>query len=127
MELIVKMTGESAHLMHEMDSSKQCDEHGVLYRKCEKALYGHIKTARLFCNDLDLSIQQKRYFNRTKYDPCVYNKRMKDGAIMIRVHVDELKISANSRKNWSKQLRNYAIYMENLLFIGVQNMITWAW
>jgi hypothetical protein len=48
LELIVKMTGELAKLMCELDPELECDEHGVLYLKCEKALYGHIEAARLF-------------------------------------------------------------------------------
>ncbi len=98
LELIVKMTGELAQLMCELDPELQCDENGVLYLKCEKALYGHIEAARLFYDDLDSSLQNKMSFQQNKYDPCVYNRRTPNGNTTIRVHVDDLKISSTSRK-----------------------------
>ncbi len=41
MELIVKMEGELAELMCELDHGYQMDTNGVLYLKCVKALYGY--------------------------------------------------------------------------------------
>jgi hypothetical protein len=58
--LMVKMTGELANLMCEIDHDMKCDEQGVLYLRCVKALYGHIEAARLFYDDLDNTIQKKR-------------------------------------------------------------------
>jgi hypothetical protein len=60
--LMVKMTGESASLMCEIDHDMNCDEQGVLYLRCAKALYGHIEVARLFYDDLDNTIQKKMNF-----------------------------------------------------------------
>jgi hypothetical protein len=39
LELIVKMTGEMAQIMCELDPELQCNDYGVLYLQCEKALY----------------------------------------------------------------------------------------
>jgi hypothetical protein len=98
LELVVKMTGEMAQMMCELDPELQCDEHGVLYLQCEKALYGHIEAARLFYDHLNDSIQHDMHFMQNKYDPCVYNRQTPDGVVTIRVHVDDLKISAQSKK-----------------------------
>ncbi len=98
LELIVKMTGELAQLMCELDDSLECDEHGVLYLQCKKALYGHIEAARLFYDNLNESLTEKMNFTQNQYDPCVYNKKTEDGTVTIRVHVDDLKISARSMK-----------------------------
>ncbi len=98
MELIVKIGGELAQLMCELDPTLECDEQGHIYMRCVKALYGHIEATRLFYDDLNHSIIEKMQFKKNGCDPCVYNKRTKDGAITIRVHVDDLKISAKSVK-----------------------------
>jgi hypothetical protein len=98
MELIVKMGGELAQMMCELDPELQVDENGMLYLKCIKALYGHIEAARLFYNDLNHSLTNVMGFKRNKYDPCVYNKDTSDGVITVRVHVDDLKASARSNK-----------------------------
>ncbi len=62
MELIVKMSGELAQLMCELDDSLQCGEQGYLYLQCEKALYGHIEAVRLFYNNLNESLTEKMGF-----------------------------------------------------------------
>jgi hypothetical protein len=59
MELIVRMEGELAELMCELNPNFQMNEKGVLYLKCVKALYGHIEAARLFYNNLDETLTQK--------------------------------------------------------------------
>jgi hypothetical protein len=43
--LMVKMTGELADLMCEINPDMRCNEQGVLYLRCIKALYGHIEAA----------------------------------------------------------------------------------
>ncbi len=89
LELIVKMEGELAELMCELEPSYQLDENGILYLKCMKALYGHIEAARLFYDDLNETLMQKLGFKRNPYDPCIYNKKTREGAITVRTHVDD--------------------------------------
>ncbi len=122
LELIVKMTGELAQMMCELDSSLACDEHGVLYLRCDKALYGHIEAARLFYDDLHESITERMSFKQNGYDPCVYNKRTNEGSVTIRVHVDDLKISARSHKQLDlviEQLKE--IYGEITVHSGLEH------
>jgi hypothetical protein len=122
LELIVKMTGELAELMCELDESLKCDEEGVLYLQCDKALYGHIEAARLFYENLNDAIQGQMNFQQNRHDPCVYNKRTKEGVVTIRVHVDDLKISARTRKQLEQtinQLQN--IYGEITVYLGPEH------
>ncbi len=95
--LMVKITGELASLMCEINHDMKCNEQGVLNLKCVKALYGHIEVARLFYDDLDNMIQKKMNFIQNQYDPCVCNKLDGDEKVMIRVHVNDLKISSKSK------------------------------
>lgn len=105
MEFIVKMNGDLAQLMCDLDNSLDFDEQGVLYLKCEKALYGHIEATRLFYDNLNESITERMGFKQNRYDPCVYNRRTKEGYITVRVNVDDLNIFARSKKNleWTIQ------------------------
>ncbi len=100
MELVVKMDGELADLFCELNPvlNDMRDEHGILYLKCKKALYGHIEAARLFYNDLNISLTEKLGFKRNAYDPCIYNKQTEKGVITVRTHVDDLKASSKSRQ-----------------------------
>jgi hypothetical protein len=67
LELIVKMTGELAELMCEMDPTLTRDDQGVLYLQCDKALYGHIEAARLFYDNLNDAIQNQMKFVQNRY------------------------------------------------------------
>jgi len=58
LELMVKMTGELAQIMCEIDSSLKVNDEGILNLKCVKALYGHIEAAQLFYDDLNEKIQK---------------------------------------------------------------------
>jgi hypothetical protein len=53
MELIVKMEGDLAILLNQLNDNFKIDNSGVMYLKCVKALYGHIEAAKLFYNDLN--------------------------------------------------------------------------
>jgi len=100
MELMVKMTGELAQIMCKINPEMRYNEHGIIYLRCVKALYGRIKAARLFNDDLDHIIQHKLGFKQNQYDPCVFNKSdpMKDAEkVTIIVHIDDLKISSVSK------------------------------
>ena len=96
MELFVKMDSDLAKAFTELDNTFQPDEHGVLYLKCLKALYGHIEAARLFYDELNYSLTERMQFTQNKYDPCVYNKHTEDGLVTIKTHVDNLKVSSKT-------------------------------
>jgi hypothetical protein len=113
MELMVKMTGEHAELMCEINPDLRRDDQGIIYLRSVKALYGHIEAVRLFFNDLDNTIQEKMGFTQNQYDPCVYNKGDGDEKVTIQVHVDDLKNSPCSKNQIERvieQLR--AVYNE---------------
>jgi hypothetical protein len=95
-ELIVKMEGDLAILMNQLCDDFKIDQHGMMYLKCIKALYGHVEAARLFYNDLHESLTVKMGFIKNGYDPCVYNKKTNEGMVTVRTHVDDLKISSKS-------------------------------
>jgi hypothetical protein len=61
-------------------------------------LYGHIEAAKLFYNDLSHTIQEKLGFQQNQYDPCVCNKTVEDKKITIRIHVDDWKVSSQSKE-----------------------------
>jgi hypothetical protein len=48
LELIVKMDGELAETFVDLNPDFKLEEYGVLYLRCDKALYGHIEAVRLF-------------------------------------------------------------------------------
>jgi hypothetical protein len=79
LELIVKLEGDLVEMMHKLCPRFEIEEDGFMYLKCIKVLYGHIKAARLFYNDLNDSLIEKRGFTRNQYDPCVYNKNTEEG------------------------------------------------
>lgn len=79
MELIVRMDGELAELMCELNPNFKRNQEGVLYLKCVKALYGHLEAARLFNDDLNRSLTERMGFKRNQFDPCMYNKKMGQG------------------------------------------------
>jgi hypothetical protein len=99
MELIVKMDGELAETFVKLNPIFTLDEHGMLYIQCDKALYGHIKAARLFYNELVNTLQNKMGFEQNQYDPCVYNKVVNADRVTIKTDVDDLKISVVEKEN----------------------------
>jgi hypothetical protein len=69
MELMVKMTGEPAQIMCKINPEMRCNEQGIIYLRCVKALYGHIEAAQLlFYDDLNHTIQHKLRFKQNQYD-----------------------------------------------------------
>jgi hypothetical protein len=69
MELMVKMTGELAQIMCKINPEMRCNEQGIIYLRCVKALYGHIEAAQLlFYDDLNHTIQHKLRFKQNQYD-----------------------------------------------------------
>jgi hypothetical protein len=119
LELIVRMDGELAEAFTELNPELKLDKDGVLYLQCDKALYGHIEAARLFYDELDNSLTSKMGFVQNKYDPCMYNKIIGGDRVTIKMHVDDLKISAVMKENvlWTvEKLRE--IYHEIMVHDG---------
>ncbi|MFN9979591.1 MAG: reverse transcriptase domain-containing protein, partial [bacterium] len=113
LELIVKVDGELAEMFVGLNPDFKLDEHGVLYLRCDKALYGHIEAARLFYDELNNSLVNRMDFVKNHYDPCVYNRATEDGLVTIRTHVDDLKVSGRTKEQVQeviKQLKD--IYKE---------------
>jgi hypothetical protein len=113
MDLVVRMDGELAELFCEMNTkfTKKVEEE--LYLKCLKALYGHIEAALLFYNELDYSLTKRMGFKRNSFDPCVYNRQNEgDEAVMIRTHVDDLKVSSKSRQLLNQVAIDLGIYIQ---------------
>ncbi len=114
MELIVKMEGKLAELMSELDPRYKMDETGVLYLKCKKALYGHIEASRLFYDDLCYSLTERMGFKRNQYDPCIFNKRTQDGAVTVRTHVNDLKLSLRSNKQLEQVISDLRVIYKDI-------------
>jgi hypothetical protein len=114
LDLIVKMDGDLARVFCELNPNFVRKGEETIYLRFLKALYGHIKAASLFYNELDYSLMKIMGFERNKYDPCVYNQKNEDGSVTtIKTHVDDLKVSSNSKgqlKKVVKELRD--IYQE---------------
>jgi len=122
LELIVKMEGDLAILMNQLSEEFKIDQHGTMYLKCVKALYGHVEAARLFYNDLHGSLTVKLGFTQNGYDPCVYNKKTDEGVVTIRTHVDDLKLSSKSEKELLKVIDNLReIYQEITVHEGTSH------
>jgi hypothetical protein len=66
------------------------------YLRLNKALYGTLKAARLFYDDLTKHLQDMG-FNANPYDPCVMNRNIEGSQCTIAWHVDDLKISHKSQ------------------------------
>lgn len=69
-ELFVRIEGELVELC-ELNPEFKLDKRGVLFLKCLKALYSHIKAARLIYNDLDMTLTTKMGLVRNVYGPCI--------------------------------------------------------
>jgi hypothetical protein len=111
-ELIVKMEGDLAELINQLCDDFKINEHGVMFLKCVKALYGHFKAAQSFY-DLNESLAKKTGFVRSSYDPCMYNKRTDGGHVTVRTHVDDMKISSKSEDQLSMVINELQeIYQE---------------
>ena len=69
----------------------------VLYLELEKAMYGCLKSARLFWDHLSNHLS-KMGFKQNDYDLCVANKTIDNNTCTKAWHVDDLKISHKSEK-----------------------------
>jgi Reverse transcriptase (RNA-dependent DNA polymerase) len=78
----------------------------ILYAKLAKALYGTLRAALLFWNNLTKTLKDWG-FSLNAYDRCVANKNINGHQCTIVWHVDDLKISHGQEqvvKNIIKQL-----------------------
>jgi hypothetical protein len=66
------------------------------YLRLNKALYGTLKAARLFYEDLTKHLEEMG-FEANQYDPCVMNRNIEGSQCTIAWHVDDLKISHKSK------------------------------
>ena len=65
----------------------------LLYVQLKKAMYGCMKSARLFWNNLSSYLVKEMNFKLNPYDSCVANKEINGKQCTIIWHVDDLKIS----------------------------------
>eukprot|EP00981_Chlorochromonas_danica_P015263 scaffold11416_cov422-Ochromonas_danica.AAC.1 len=70
---------------------------GRLTVKLERALYGYIESALLFYEHLSSTLKAMG-FEPNPYDICVFNKMINGKQCTLTVHVDDLKISSQSRE-----------------------------
>jgi hypothetical protein len=87
-ELMVKAAPNIYRKFITLDANNQ----PILYVKLQKALYGCLRSALLFYEELvgDLKSQG---FNSNMYDPCVANKVIKGEQFTLVWHVDDIKMS----------------------------------
>ena len=96
--IILKVEGESVDILVEIDIDKYKPyvviEHGkkVIYFKLKKALYGTLRAALLFWQNLSNNLRNWS-FEPNPYDPCVMNKEINGHQMTIIWHVDDLMVS----------------------------------
>ena len=79
--IILKVEGESVDMLVEIDVNKYKPyvviEHGkkVIYFKLKKALYGTLRAALLFWQNVSNNLRNWSY-EPNQYDPCVMNKEI---------------------------------------------------
>ena len=69
----------------------------MIFLKLLKALYGCLKSARMFQEHLSQTLS-KFGFEKNPYDSCVANKEIKGSQCTIIWHVDDLKVSHKLKK-----------------------------
>jgi hypothetical protein len=94
----LKMTDEAVHFIVEISPSNYKDcvitekGKGVLYLVLKKALYGCVKSALLFWEDLSGKVIKQGY-DLNPYNCCVANKIVDNSPRTVVWHVDDLKLS----------------------------------
>jgi hypothetical protein len=88
MEILIKSNPEYAQYVSR-DPRTGKDR---LFLRLNKALYGTLKAARLFYEDLTKHLRAYG-FTANPYDPCVMNKKIRGSQCTIAWHVDDIKIS----------------------------------
>ena len=91
-DLLVEVDKEYKQYIHTTSTGKR-----LLYVKLNKAMYGCIKAARIFYENLKEQLL-KMDFKMNAYDMCVANKNINGQQCTIAWHVDDLKISHKDPK-----------------------------
>ena len=86
-ELLIKTDASYEKYVHINNAGKK-----VLYVRLKKAMYGCLKAARLFYDNLAGQLEIMG-FTRNRYDLCVANKVIDHKQCTVTWHVDDLKIS----------------------------------
>mmetsp|Transcript_22191 Transcript_22191/g.59026 ORF Transcript_22191/g.59026 Transcript_22191/m.59026 type:complete len:247 (-) Transcript_22191:608-1348(-) len=68
-------------------------EKGTMVLKLNKALYGRVMAAKLWCDMLRRTLEGLG-FTRSAYDMCVSSRKSDAGITMMTIHVDDVKIFA---------------------------------
>ena len=95
----VRFTGEMVKMLLQIDHEMYKDyivmEKGewVMYMELLKALYGTLRTARLFWQKLSKQLIDVWGFVPNKYDDCVVNKTINSHQMTVVWHIDDLKVS----------------------------------
>ena len=76
----------------------------VLYVWLQKALYGCLKSAPLFCEKLVGDLEAYG-FKTNPYEPCVANKMIGGKQLTVCGHVDDLKISCVDANEVTKMIQ----------------------
>jgi hypothetical protein len=89
---------------------------------CEGTVWAYQSGKTFFYNDLHESLTKKMNFEQNAYDPCINNKRTKNGSITIRTHVDDLKVSKRSKVEMEKVIEALRdIYEEITVHHGTEH------
>ena len=82
-------------IAHELYSGYVTEEHGekVMYVELLKALYGTLRAAWLFWENLQAKLVKDWGFVPNRYDSCVVNKMVNGKQLTVAWHVDDLKVS----------------------------------
>jgi hypothetical protein len=98
-ELMVKTAPNIYRKYITVDSNNQ----PVLYVKLQKALYGCLRSALLFCQKFVGDIESQG-FELNPYDPCVANKMINHKKITMVWHVDDIKMSHEEEKEITRMI-----------------------
>jgi len=110
------------HLMCEINPDLKNDDQPIMYLRCKKALYGHIKAARLFYDDLNFTLKERLNFMQNRYDPFMYNRSDRGEKTTVRVHIDHLKISSVPKQRVLEVISQLKeVYGEITLYLGVEH------
>ena len=107
-DLLVQSNNKYAEFVHICKNGKK-----VVFMKLDKALYGTVRAARLFWENLSGKLRDYG-FETNPYDPCVMNKIINDKQCTIVWHVDDLKISHVDSKVVDEMLAYLSSQFEEL-------------
>ena len=96
--IILRIDGEGAKMLVELDPTTWKKHlqiirgRPVIFVLCDKAIYGTVKAALLSYRKLTGHLTDWG-FEMNPYDPCCWNKMIKNNQVTVVFHVDDLKIS----------------------------------